>query len=153
LADFTCSGRSCFAAGGRGEKGAMFPIKRFCDERNDTGAPAAEEDGVNGNPFWILPFFSDNRTLFRRCGESGVWVSCRPAGLWVPGATQPVHQLGRFLVRHSFPPDITVRSDGTVGENRILGDSENGVRIRLDACSGRDTEESGFGINCVKAAV
>ena len=117
LAHFACGSSGCFATRRGREKGSVSPIKGFGDEWHHVGTPAAEEDGINGNAFWIFPFLCDHWTLFRRCGEAGVRVGCRATGLWIPWPSQPIDQFGRFVICHALPPDVAVRGYSAVREN------------------------------------
>ena len=91
----------------------MLPIERFHDEGHNIGASSAEKNCVDWNAFRIFPFLRDNWTLLGGCGETGVGMGGRPAGIRRPWAPQPIDEFTRFLIGHAFPPDIPVGRNGT----------------------------------------
>ena len=107
----------------------MLPIEGLRDEGDNAGAASAEQDGVDRNAFGILPFFGNDRALSGGRREARIRVGGVAAGIRGPWSAQPVHQFGRFLVCHSFPPDIAVRCQSAVGKDGIFRDCQYRVRI------------------------
>ena len=141
------------AARGGAEKGSMLPIEGLRDERDNTTAASAEQDGVDWNAFGIFPFFGDDRALSGGRREAGIRVGCVAAGIRCPWPAQPVHEFGGLLVRHSFPPDVAVRCKRAVGKDGVFRDCEYRVRIRLHTGSGRNSKKAGFRVDRVQAPV
>src|SRR5208283_2543347 len=79
LSDFSRDRGRGLAADGCAEESAMLPVEGFRDERNNSGAPAAEQDGIDWHTLRVFPLGSDYRALTQGSGKARVRVRCFPA--------------------------------------------------------------------------
>src|SRR5262245_61419114 len=111
----------------------MCPIVRFRYEWHDIGSSSTEQDGIDRDALRIFPFFSYSWTLSCRCSEASIRVRGGSAGVGMPRTPKPVGEVGRLVLRHSLPPDVALRCNRAIGEDRILRNGEHGVGVRSHA--------------------
>jgi len=131
----------------------VFPVGRLVDQRHHGLAPAAEQEGADWHALGVFPFRSNDRALRGRGGETRIRMGGFAPAAFGPGAAQPVDQELRMLVV-VFPPDLAVRSDRGVGENRVAAvDGAHGIGVGVHRGARSHTEEAVLGIDGVELAV
>ncbi len=124
------------------------PIERLIDERHGRRAAAAEHERADRHAIRVVEARVDDGALGERCGEPRVrvrgWLARRFPDLRRPRLALPVQALGRGLVRHPLPPHAAIRREGDVGENRVLLDHRDRVRVGIRRRAGRDAEHARF---------
>ncbi len=58
----------------------------------------------------------------------------------------PIEALGRGLIRQAFPPNAAFRSQSHIGEDRVLRQRGDRVRIGAGRSAGRDAEKPASGL-------
>ena len=133
------------------------PIERLVDERHGRRATAAEHERADRHAIRVVEARVDDGTLGERCTEPRVrvrgWLPRRFPGLRRPHMALPVQTLGRGLVRHALPPHAAIRGEGDVGENRVLLDHRDRVRVGIRRRTGRDAEHSRFGVDRTESSL
>ncbi len=125
----------------------MLPVEGLGNEWHDAGAASAKQDRVDRHTLGIFPFFGNDRALAGRRCEAGVGMRGHAGRCRCPWPPEPIGQLFRLFVRHSFPPHVAVGCHGAIGENGILRDGQHGIWIGFHARARCHTEETGFGID------
>ena len=101
----------------------------------------------------MLPVRIDRRALRGVDGETGIRVRRLASAVRRPFLAFPVNRLGGRGHAGIFPPHIAVGRERDVGEDGVLGDGGNGVRVGLDRGSRRDAEETAFRVHRPEPAV
>jgi len=154
LADLVRDGGSGdFRAHDRAEEDAMVPVKALMNQRDGGFAAATDEDRGDRHASRIFPFRSDNRTLLGRGGETGIRMGSRFAGSLGPVAALPVDQVLRSIAADAFPPHIAIVSQADIGEDGVLVDAAHRVEVGVIGGTRGNTEEAGFRIDRIEAAV
>ena len=131
----------------------MLPVERFHDQRHHRSAAASKKNGIDRNALGIFPFRSDCRALVCGNGESCIGVGGGAAGAGCPGAAKPVDEMTGFLLRHSLPPDVTVRCEGAIGEDRISRHRVHRIGIRFHPGARSHTKETRLRVDGVEPAI
>ena len=152
-ADRAGCGRGRLGAHRRAEVDAVGPVERLVDERHGVRAPPAEDERLDRDALRVLPLGIERRALGDRRGEARVRMSGAPPRARRPLLPLPVDELGRVLLRHAFPPDVPVRRERDVREDRVRGAARHRVRVRALGRSRRDAEEAGLGVDRVQPSV
>src|ERR1700735_4705577 len=76
LSHFSRNGGGGLAAYCCTQKSTVLPIESFCDEGDNSGAPSAEQDGIDGDAVRIFPLGRDYGALTRGTSKPCIRVRC-----------------------------------------------------------------------------
>src|SRR5262245_38904819 len=130
----------------------MLPIEGLIYQRRNPGAAPTENDRRDGDTLRIFPVGGDAWALRRRRGETRVRMR-RLLLAGGPGIASPVRELRWDWTVHSLPPGLSMRSDGHIGEDRMVPNGRHHVGIGFRTRAGGDAEEAGLGIDGPQTAV
>ena len=125
----------------------MLPVEGLVHQRDDGRAAATEQDRLDRHARGILPFGGDRRALRGGRREAGVRMGGRrlasrastpcPASRSRAPAGSP---------RQPLPPHVAVVGERAVGEDRVLGDRVDRVRVGIAPVPGATPKKPASGL-------
>lgn len=137
----------------RTPKNSVLPVKGFIDQRIRILAPHSKYNRGDWNSVRVVPVGVKSRTLRGGYSKSGCGVRSVASAARRPFLASPVDEhIGR-VVSHAFPPDVAIKGQGAIGENRVLFDGVHDTSVVVIGGTGGNSEKSGVGVNSVESSI
>ena len=131
-------GCRCFGTHGGRHVDTFNPVARLSHQWHGGRAATAEDEGVDGHAFRVVPGFvkrrvvggSDGKARIRVCGPgAGFFRDLRRPVIALPVDQVRRQRLARCVMLHAFPPDVAVVGQRNVGENCVVVQAAHAVRV------------------------
>ena len=145
-----------FRAHGGRHVDAFHPVAGFGDQGHGGGAAAAENEGIDGHAFGVVPGAVQGRVVHGGDGEAGVRMGRLGARFLGNGGgpvfALPVDAVGRGLA-HAFPPHIAIVGQGHVGEDHVLVQAGHAIGVGQRVGARGHAKVARFGVDRIQAAI
>mmetsp|Transcript_10466 Transcript_10466/g.17966 ORF Transcript_10466/g.17966 Transcript_10466/m.17966 type:complete len:242 (+) Transcript_10466:1521-2246(+) len=116
LALFTFCGSRLFRRTHAAHEDTMIPVKGLDNQRHSRSTSATKQNGIDGHTVWVVKLVRNHRAVLRPGSVARIRVRSEATAARLPCLLLPV--LGNLWrgIRETLPPDITILSQGAVGE-------------------------------------